>query len=310
MFSQLTNRLMLLKSSIVISLSLSRLTDSRLQHPPRRPIRRSTPSIRKREPCVRGDLFHPASSRAAASWSSPCAKLPQALSCGHGKMQSLMCRGSVIHASDVTKESMPSLAYGVNNGRQLRQPGDFLVPHKVVPVNNRDVCDYSETNKSQAVLSEEMTGYLYLTMGQRQVSHRSGKMAQRIGINLKCEVTLSQNNAIMYRPIRCRQKNERTEQRTPDNSHYLLRWNGAVKLRHLRDGEFSSVCSADLLQLLLMGRSQRSNLQPQHHLTNHTNVTSTSLTNNKTEKIDQIWHIWIKKQRRTYLFTTPNQLSK
>ena len=27
-----------------------------------------------------------------------------------------MCRGSLIHASDVTKESMPSLAYGVNNG--------------------------------------------------------------------------------------------------------------------------------------------------------------------------------------------------
>ena len=134
MFSQLTNRLMLLKSSIVISLSLSRLTDSRLQHPPRRPIRRSTPSIRKREPCVRGDLFHPASSR-AASWSSPCAKLPQALSCGHGK--SLMCRGSVIHASNVTKEIMPSLAYGVNNGRQLRQPGNFLVPHKVVPVNTK-----------------------------------------------------------------------------------------------------------------------------------------------------------------------------
>ena len=44
-------------------------------------------------------------------------------------MQSFMCRGSLIHASDVTKESMPSLAYGVNNGRQLRQPGDFLVPH-------------------------------------------------------------------------------------------------------------------------------------------------------------------------------------
>jgi len=40
----------------------------------------------KRETCVRGDLFHPASSR-AASWSSPCAKLPQALLCGHGKMQ-------------------------------------------------------------------------------------------------------------------------------------------------------------------------------------------------------------------------------
>jgi len=40
---------------------------------------------------------------------------------------------------NVTKESMPSLAYGVNNGRQLRQPGDFLVPHKVVglPVNTK-----------------------------------------------------------------------------------------------------------------------------------------------------------------------------
>ena len=50
-------------------------------------------------------VYHPAFAR-AASWSSPCVKLSQVLSCYDREMQSLMCWSSLVHVPDVTQESM------------------------------------------------------------------------------------------------------------------------------------------------------------------------------------------------------------
>jgi len=126
-----TNSKLVLSIYLSIYLSLAWPLTARSALHACRPIYRSTPSIRNREPCVRSDLLQPAFSRAAlraASRSrSPSAKLPRALSCRCKNVAE--SDGPCGWRSDVTEVSMSSLAYYVVDGWvrwQLWEPGDFL----------------------------------------------------------------------------------------------------------------------------------------------------------------------------------------